>query len=257
MAIRILKTAEKLSSLFLKKDARFVSAIILAAGKSERMDRKDVTKQLIEIDKKPVVVHTLLAFEKSEMVNEIIVVAAKNELHLYKEFKKKYDISKLKLAVEGGASRAESAAKGFRKISQNSKFVAIHDAARCLITTSDIDRVLTETFRTGAAIAAKKAIDTIKKADACGFITETIDRSSLWLAQTPQAFKKSIYEVALAKNTESSVAITDDAMLVEQAGFRIKIVECESNNLKITTENDLKIAQELIQNRNDGGNNEI
>ena len=253
MIFHHIKKLEKICRLFPQKDSRFTSAVILAAGKSERMNCAGISKQLIELEGIPVVVHALLAFEKSEKINEIIVVGAKDELALYKDFKKKFSISKLKTAVEGGASRAESAAHGFRMISKNSRFVAIHDAARCLITTKDIDRVLLEAYRTGAAIAAKKATDTIKKADENGFVSETIDRTSLWLAQTPQIFKKSVYEVALAKNGHVDSGITDDAMLVELAGFRVKLVACENNNLKITTGQDLNLARELIQKRKGGG----
>ena len=125
----------------------------------------------------------------------------------------------------------------------------IHDAARCLITTEDIDLVITEAYRSGAAIAAKKTTDTLKKADDNGFITETVDRAMMWQAQTPQVFKKNMYEVALALAKSTDISITDDAMLVEQAGFQVKLVACKDENMKITTKQDLEIARLLMERK--------
>ena len=232
-----------------KKTKFFTSAIILAAGKSERMKEVGIPKQMIELNGIPVVVHSLLAFEKSENIHEILVVGGAAELPLYREFKKKYNITKLSLAVEGGMTRAESASHGFQKISNKAEFVLIHDAARCLISTEDIDRIVKEAYRIGAAIAAKKTTDTLKRADENGYIAETVDRALMWQAQTPQVFKKSIYEVALAMEKSNDVGITDDAMLVEKAGFRVKLVACESENMKITTKQDLAIAKILIEKK--------
>ncbi len=250
MSTKIIRKIGKVCFHLLKKDKRpFTSAIVLAAGKGERMKSNGVSKQLMEIEGKPVVVHTLLAFQKSRHIDEIIVVGAESELELYKEFKRNYKISKIKMAVGGGSCRAISAQHGFISVSKDCGAIVIHDAARCLITTEDIDRVIKETYRTGAVIAAKKATDTIKKTDSRGFITETVDRSSLWLAQTPQAFKKSVYEVALAKATDLDSSVTDDAMLVSNAGFRVKVVECHDENIKITTPEDLPIATMILQER--------
>lgn len=250
MSMNVIKKIGKACFHLMKKDKRpFTSAIILAAGKGERMKSEGVSKQLMEIEGKPVVVHTLLAFQKSRHVDEIIVVGAESELELYKEFKKTYKIGKLKMAVGGGSCRAVSAQHGFISVSDECGNIVIHDAARCLITTEDIDRVIKEVYRTGAAIVAKKATDTIKKTDSHGFITETVDRSSLWLAQTPQAFKKSVYEVSLAKANILDASVTDDAMLVSNAGFRVKIVECHHENIKITTPEDLPIATMILEKR--------
>ncbi len=250
MSMKIIRKIGKTCFHLLKKEKRpFTSAIILAAGKGTRMKSGDMTKQLMEIEDKPIVVHTLLAFQKSRYIDEIIVVGAESELPIYKEFKRTYKISKLKMAVGGGSCRAVSAKHGFLSISKEANFVAIHDAARCLITPEDIDSVIKETFRTGAVIAAKKSTDTMKKIDKHGFVTETVDRDSLWRAQTPQAFKRSVYEVALAKAGDLDATITDDAMLVSNAGFRIKVVECQYENDKITFPVDLPIAEMILESR--------
>lgn len=246
----MIKKIEKLCYMITGKPRKhFTSAIILAAGKSERMKEVGTPKQLIELCGLPVVVHSLLAFEKSIKVDEIVVVGAMEELPLYQKYKKQYGITKLKIAVEGGVSRADSASHGFQKINKNADFILIHDAARCLISTKDIDRVIGAAYKSGAAIIAKKTTDTLKKADENEFITETIDRSSVWQAQTPQVFKKTIYEVALAMAKNIDATITDDAMLVEKAGFRIKLIAGENENLKITTARDLTIAQIILEKR--------
>jgi len=247
---KVIKKIEKICNIISNHNRnRFTSAIILAAGKSERMNDKNISKQLVEIDGIPVVIHSVLAFQQSEKIDEIIVVAAENEIPLYQNFKKKYSLSKLKAVTAGGASRAESAVRGFRRISKECGFVAIHDAARCLITPDDIDRIVLEAYRTGAAIAAKRATDTIKKADEKGFVSETIDRSCLWLAQTPQIFKKSVYEVSVSSTEKINEKITDDAMLAELAGFHVKLVECMDENIKITDKRDLVIARDILMKR--------
>ncbi|MBQ8496884.1 MAG: 2-C-methyl-D-erythritol 4-phosphate cytidylyltransferase [Clostridia bacterium] len=250
MAIQVIqKIAEICDSITKKEKHQYTTAIILAAGKSERMQNEEVTKQMMELDGVPVIVRTMLAFESSKYIDEILVVATKEELTVYKTFKKKYNITKLKTAVEGGACRAESAAHGFARLPKQCKFVAIHDGARCLITTDDIDRVVKEAQRYGAAIAAKKATDTVKIADKFGFVKETPERASVWLAQTPQVFKKSLYEVSLIKAEKLNEKITDDAMLAENAGFHIKLVECRDENIKITTPEDVLTAARILDSR--------
>lgn len=234
-----------------KKEHR-TAAVVLAAGKSERMNDKTISKQLYPIDGKPVVVHTLLAFEQSTRISEIVVVSTAEEIALYEGFKEKYGITKLRSVTLGGDTRARSAQNGFERVSKDCDLVAIHDAARCLITTEDIDRVIEEAYRCDAAIAARRMTDTVKVADEEGFIKASPDRSLLWAAQTPQVFKKTLYEVALALQKELDKTITDDAMLVAQTGSRIKLVECKYDNMKITSKNDLALAEGILVKRKGG-----
>ncbi len=253
MSIKIIHKLAKFCEFFPRKNKHpFTTAIILAAGKGTRMKIDDITKQLVMIEDMPIVVRTMLAFERSDNIDEILIVGVEDELSLYKEFKKTYGITKLKKAIGGGTCRAQSAAHGFSMVSKNCEFVAIHDAARCLITTEDIDRVLQEAYRFNAAIAAKKVTDTVKRADEKGFVLETIDRSSIWSAQTPQVFKKTLYEVSLAKAGSLDEKITDDAMLAEQAGFAVKLVECLHENIKITTQDDLAVVKKILEKRKNG-----
>ena len=149
------------------------SAVVLVAGKSTRAGGT-TTKQLTEIDGIPVAVRTLMKFQASEVIDEIIVVAAKEEMELYDGFKEQYGLSKITKVIEGGESRAESAKKGFYAIDKKSKYVAIHDGARCAVTLPQIENVVRAAYSHGAAIAATRSTDTVKRADKDGFVSKTI-----------------------------------------------------------------------------------
>ena len=224
-------------------------AIVLAAGRGTRMQNESQTKQMMKIDEIPIVVRSLLAFEACPCVTEIFIVGLKDELSIYSEYKKIYGITKLKKAIPGGDCRAKSAEKGFLHLPKTCEYVVFHDAARCLITAKDVERVIRGGFRYGAAIAAKKTTDTIKIANKDKFIESTPVRSTVWTAQTPQVFKKSLYEVALAKAEKLDETITDDAMLAENAGFHVKLINCEDENIKITTQDDIFYAEHTLEKR--------
>ena len=231
------------------KKPDFTSAVIVAGGSSTRMGN-GVSKQMLEIGGIPVVVQTLLAFERTPEIDEIIVVAKKDELELYKSFKSTYSITKLKKAVCGGDTRQKSAENGFEAISQKSKYVAIHDGARCLVTPDEISAVCQAAYAYGAATAATPATDTIKVANSAGFIEKTVDRSTVWHAQTPQIFGADLYRAALAIAKRDKLEVTDDCSLVEHIEHPIKLVECSRNNLKITSFEDVSRAKIVIRQRN-------
>ena len=254
MAIHVIQKIAKICNQITKKDTKvekpYTVGIILAAGRGERMQNPEQTKQMMKIDGIPIVVRSMLAFEACPYIDEIIIVGLKEELHIYQDFKKIYGITKLSKAIQGSDCRAQSAAKGFYQLSQQSEYVIFHDAARCLITPKDIEHIVRAGYRYGAAIAAKKVTDTVKIANKNRFIESTPDRAMVWLAQTPQVFKKSLYEVALAKADQLNEKITDDAMLAENAGFHVRLVKCESENFKITTPEDIALAENTLRKRN-------
>jgi len=229
----------------------FTSAIIAAAGCSSRMG--DIcggkTKQMMLLGETPIIVRTLQAFEECELINEIIVVAKKDEISEYGRFIRDFGLTKIAKVVEGGETRQESVLVGFEAIDDRSDFVAIHDGARCLITKQEIEKVLLEAFRRGAATAAVKATDTVKRAGDKGFIAETLPREEIWLAQTPQIFKTEVYRCAAYVCHEQGFEATDDNSLAEHVGFEVKLVECSRENIKITTETDLTIAEAILAKR--------
>ena len=224
----------------------FTSAVIAAAGSGTRMGGEK-TKQLTELCGVPVIVRTLMAFERCPEIDEIIVAARSDETALYAEFREKYHISKLKEVVAGGETRQESVLKGFERISDKSEFVAIHDGARCLVTPEIISSVAKEAFNWGAATAASRVCDTVKRADFKGFVSETVDRSTLWLAGTPQIFKTELYRAAAYVAKEEGFAATDDNMLAEHIGYPVRLVDCGSDNIKITTPADLAVAEVILR----------
>ncbi|CDE19389.1 MAG: 2-C-methyl-D-erythritol 4-phosphate cytidylyltransferase [Eubacteriales bacterium] len=241
------KIARALTSKAARECKRYyTSAIIVAAGKSTRTSGA-VPKQLVPINGIPVVVRTMLSFEKCALINEIIVVAAKGQLKEYENFKRQYNITKLSAVTAGGNTRSDSVLAGFGAVSPKCEFVAIHDGARCLIKSEDIEKVIKSAFRYGSAIAASKSTDTLKKVNENGIISETVNRDTVMRAQTPQVFMKDIYEIAISSKTKPS-SPTDDSMLVESAGFKVHTVEAGAYNIKITTDEDFYVAERIISN---------
>ncbi len=229
------------------KKPSHTTALIVAGGNSSRMG-DGVSKQLLKLSDTPAVVHTLLAFERAETVDEIIVAAKKDELSLYADFARKYHITKFKKAVAGGDTRQQSVKHAFAAISDKTNFVAIHDGARCLVTPAEIDRVCEAAHVSGAAAAAVRAEETVKQ-EKGGLIAETLDRDHIWLARTPQVFGTDVYRAALAIAERDGITVTDDCALVEHIEYRIRLVPCSKHNIKITTAEDIPLATAILSMR--------
>lgn len=228
---------------------RPTSAVILAAGNSERMG-SGVSKQLLTLDGMPVIAHTIAAFDECEYISEIIVVAKKDDFPVYREIQEKFRFGKFVRLVSGGDTRQKSAENGFRAVSGDSKFVALHDGARCLVTPDMIRDVCRVAYKTGAATAATRAVDSVKLTNGKNiFIDQSLDRSRVFFAQTPQVFRCELYSLALDKAKEDKLTVTDDNSLVENLGARIRLVECGRDNLKITTQEDLPLALAVLRSR--------
>ena len=178
-----------------------------------------------------------------------MLVGKVEDFPAYRDLAKKHGINKLRVLTEGGASRQESVLCGLRQVSEKTKFIAIADGARCLITPQQIESVCHAAYRTGAATAATPATDTIKIADATRYITSTPDRETLWLAQTPQIFDYTLYHAAAYYALEKDFVATDDNSLVEFINRKVKLVDCGRENIKITTAVDLLIAEAILSAR--------
>lgn len=226
-----------------------VSAVIVAAGSGSRMN-SETTKQFMRINGIPVIIHTLLAFENSEYIDEIVIVAREDELSAYPALLKEYGITKVTSVVKGGATRQASVALGVEAISPKSDFIAIHDGARPLITPSQIKAVILSAYKFKAASAASVSKDTPKMISEHKFIEKSVDRDKLWLMQTPQVFYADLYRAALYYAYEKKFESTDDTAIAEFAGFPVKVVDCGYDNIKITTPIDLKLAELIINERN-------
>jgi 2-C-methyl-D-erythritol 2,4-cyclodiphosphate synthase/2-C-methyl-D-erythritol 4-phosphate cytidylyltransferase len=226
------------------------SAIILAGGVGSRMD-SDKHKQFIKIFDKTILERTISAFDKSGKIDEIVVVVREEELEAATSLVDEISPSKHIVFSVGGECRAESAKSGFAACSDSSDFVAIHDAARCLITPEMIDKVVEKAHNFGAATAVCGIPDTVKSVDKNGKITSTISRDGIFRAQTPQVFAKDIYAKAI-ENCRDFSRITDDNMLVEAIGENIYTVDLGQGNVKITTRDDLTLAESILMGRGEG-----
>ena len=226
----------------------FTSAIIAAAGLSERFGG-DVTKQMTEIRGVPVLIHPLKAFEQADCIHEIVVVAKLNEISAWEILCREHGITKVTKIVQGGFTRQESVLCGLDAVDKKSKFVAISDGARCLITPDIINSVCRSAYKYKAATAAHRSTDTVKIADKKGFIDSTADRDTIWLAQTPQVFKTKLYRAAAYTALKKGFTATDDNSLVENIGHPIRLVECGAQNIKITTREDIAIAEGVLCDR--------
>lgn len=226
----------------------FTSAIIAAAGLSERFGGTE-TKQMTKLCGVPVLIHTLKAYESTECIHEIIIVAKENEIPFWEKACKKHNITKLSKIVVGGDTRQKSVMNGLEAVDDRSKFVAIADGARCLITPEQITSVCRSAYKYKAATAAHKATDTVKIADKKGFVDNTADRNTVWLAQTPQVFKTKLYRAAAVISAQKKFEGTDDNALVEFIGHPIRLVECGAQNIKITTYDDIAAAKGILDAR--------
>lgn len=246
-----MKLKSLLKQFLPKRPARHVTAIIVAGGSGSRMGGS-TTKQMMELDGIPVVVRTILAFENAPCIKDIVIVAKAEEKSVYKEFINKYSLKKIRRVVVGGDTRQQSVLNGFKAVSDNCDFVAIHDGARCLVTPDNIEKVLWEARCHEAASAAAPAKDTIKITNSEGFVVSTPNRQRVWAAQTPQIFRSDLYRAAAFYALKLGYEATDDNALVEHLGSKVKMVDCGYKNIKITTPEDLHIASVLLkENKND------
>jgi 2-C-methyl-D-erythritol 4-phosphate cytidylyltransferase len=228
-----------------------VSAVIAAGGSGNRMQMQG-NKVYLPIGGLPVLSRTLKIFAACELINEIIVVVPADE----KDFCLRSVVEPLRLSkavkiTAGGKERQDSVRCGLRETSQDSDYVVVHDGARPLLTLGLLDSVIREAFVFGAATAAVPVKDTIKIADAAGFVVDTPARDRLWSIQTPQAFRKDVLVAAHDFAVANAILGTDDAFLAEKLGQPVKIVSGEYENIKITTPEDLRIAEAILLGRRD------
>ena len=225
----------------------YTAALSLAAGSSTRMG--GINKQMETLCDIPVLAHTLMAYQKCPLIAEIVVVTRAQDVDTVRSLAQEYGIAKLTHVVTGGSSRQESAANGMRVLDERVKYVAIADGARCLITPMQIARVCIHAYRYRAASAAHKVSDTVKRANKMGMTKETVDRTDLWQAQTPQIFHVALYKAALYRAKHDEFTATDDNALIEHMGYQVSLVECGTQNIKITTPEDLPLAEAILTYR--------
>ena len=223
-----------------------VSAVIAAGGRGTRMGA-GFNKVFMRLHDAEILVHTMRTFNESPFVDEIIVVTGSEDIEKVRTLAKEHDINKLSVVTEGGDTRRASVYNGVRKAEGD--IIAIHDGARCLISQREIEEVVLDCKRYGAAAVGVVCKDTLKAADEYGFITGTIDRSRTYQIQTPQVFKRELILAAHEKAEAEGFEPTDDCALIERYGGRIKITQGSYDNIKLTTPEDISVAEKILDRR--------
>lgn len=221
---------------------KYCGAVIVAAGNASRMGGID--KVMAPLRGEPMLVRTVRAFQDCDVIREIVIVTRQDLLVTVTDLCAGFD--KVTAVVVGGKSRPESVHLGLNALSKKVKLAAVQDGARPLISWQIIDRTVRAANTYGAAAPAIPVKDTVKVVQG-GVVLETPDRSRLQAVQTPQVFDLDMLRGALKKAQEDGAEITDDCSAVERLGVRVKIVEGDEKNLKITTPMDLKIAEMLLE----------
>ena len=230
------------------KTHKKIDVIVVAGGSGKRMKSSE-PKQFMTLLGKPVLLHSLLPFQHSEMVSQIILVAPANELERCRnQIVDLYHLDKVTRIVAGGKERTDSVKAGLKALNSGGDYIAVHDGARPLIEVKIIEQVFNEAIRTGAAMLVKPVAETVKEVDDSGEVLRTISREKLRLAQTPQVFCaewiKKAYDCFPANRQA-----TDDACILEYAGYPVKTVCGNAANIKITTPDDLAIAEFILEQR--------
>jgi 2-C-methyl-D-erythritol 4-phosphate cytidylyltransferase len=224
------------------------AVILPAAGKSSRFRDKE-KKVFATIDGRPVWRRTAELFVNRKDVCQTIVVIAPEDMETFQR-RHAADLAVFGIKVtEGGAERFDSVANALKVLAPEAEFVAVHDAARPCVTEEQVNAAFASAEKTGAALLAVPVSDTVKRGDRSGKVEATVPREGLWLAQTPQVFRRDWLETAYADRARLGRGVTDDAQLVEAAGHPVYLVAGSAANLKITTREDLALADAVLKAR--------
>ena len=222
--------------------------MVAAAGGSTRMGQP---KQHIKLGQYPVLIHTLLAIQQVEAVDEILLIAREEDIDTFAAQAKEAGVSKLTRTVAGGATRQQSVANGLAALPAKATLVGVHDGARPLIDPATVAAVIATAAECGAAAVAVPVKDTLKRTDENGIVIDTPDRAHLWRVQTPQVFDRAALCAAMEAAMAAGKDYTDDCQLMEAAGHAVKLVAGLDTNLKLTTPEDIRLAKALMKERSD------
>lgn len=225
--------------------------ILAAAGMGQRMNTR-LPKAFIKLDKYPLFIYSIKLFEEIKSIESVVLVVSKGYLKKCNDIIKKYKFKKVVDVIQGGITRQQSIYNGIKyyetnNILDNNDIVLAHDAARPLVKKKLVEELILCAKEFNAAIPAVPATDTVKEMNSKEFINRTIDRNSLWFAQTPQVFKFEILKKAYYNVIDEAVSITDDAMACEIMGIKPKIVHGDFGNIKITMPEDILIAEAFLK----------
>jgi 2-C-methyl-D-erythritol 4-phosphate cytidylyltransferase len=223
-----------------------VGAVVVAAGGSQRMGGVD--KIFAIVAGKPVLAHVLSVFERCSLVNQVVVVLNAAGLEQGREMVESDGFSKVVALCRGGERRQDSVAEGLKRL-EGCYWVIVHDGARPCVTSELVERGLDEVRQTGAAIAAVPVKETVKVIDVERIVQNTPHRGNLWVAQTPQIFR---FDIIVKAYRQTSEEVTDDAAAVEALGHKVKVYMGLYENIKVTTQEDLALAEIIMRGRDEG-----
>ena len=237
----------KLKRLLRRKPAEpHCSVVVVAAGSSERMG---TDKMLMELSGLPVLVRNLMAFQKSPVVDDIVVVTKSDKLETVADMVHEHQLDKVSQVLVGGATRMESALVGVSNLKKGRRLVAIHDGARPLVTQELIKRVVDAANEHMSAVPAIPSTDTLKLRDPEGFVAGPLDRDQIVRVQTPQVFDADMIKGALTKAVEDGLPLTDDCSAMDMMGIKTKLVEGDPDNIKLTGPQDITLAEAILKGR--------
>ncbi len=226
-----------------------VTALIPAAGMGRRMG-KAVAKQFLPLGDKPLLAHTLLAFQRASEIDEIIPILSREDMEsCLRDVIERYHITKVKTLVVGGKECQDSVMNGLKKLEQDSSVVLVHDGVRPFVTETMIRECVEHSKKGDSVVVGVPLKDTVKEVDANGMVRRSLERSRLWAVQTPQAFPFKVLRHAYEVSYKRRFSGTDDAMLVEEAGGKVRVIMGSYENIKITTPEDLVLAEEILKRR--------
>ena len=221
------------------------AAVVLAAGSSRRMG---TDKTMIELAGIPVVIRSLMAFEQHELVDDIVLVTREDMLQPLADLCHSYQLQKLRAVIKGGATRAESSLAGVSAVGPETEYIAIHDAARPLVTQQVITDALYGARDYHAAVPVIPSVDTLREVSD-GFISRDLDRDSVIRIQTPQIFDADLIKGALTYCVNKQLAVTDDSSAIHHMGIKTRAVNGDTNNIKLTTPEDILVAEAVLRQR--------
>lgn len=224
-----------------------VTAVIVAAGRGERMGTA-FSKQFFPLCNIPALARTLSAFEECRSISRVIIVTRAEDIVAVADIVHEFGFDKVAKIVRGGQTRQQSCAAGLFAAGETA-YLAFHDGARPLVTAACIDRVVAAAMETKAAAAGVRVKDTVKQVDENGVVIATPDRASLWAVQTPQVFETALYRAAMEKAQSEEADYTDDCQLIENYGEKVRLVEGEYTNIKLTTKDDVAIVEAILRMR--------
>jgi 2-C-methyl-D-erythritol 4-phosphate cytidylyltransferase len=220
------------------------SAIIVAAGSSRRMGLDKLTSLLRG---KPVVAHSLDRFEKCDLIDEVMLVIRPDRRLEFEQIVRTFGFKKINNIVDGGEERHLSVWNGIAHLSESSEIVAVHDAARPLVSPALIRQAVVLAREVGAISLAAPIVETLKRADAAGNVTDNVDRTGLWGMQTPQVFRTQWLARAYRRIIDSGRSVTDEVSALQEAGYPVQLLQNPDWNIKITFPRDLDFAEKLIK----------